>query len=51
MIVEWIAAGAAFGIKAFFAVFIFLLCCLIVLGLMAIVSYAMRGGEDDLRGD
>ena len=42
---EWVAAGAAFGIKAFFAVFIFLLCCLIVLGLMAIVSYALNGGR------
>ena len=38
--IEWIAAGAAFGIKAFFA-----LCCCAVLGMLAVLTMAL-GGDD-----
>lgn len=40
--VEWVAAGAAFGIKAFFAVFVFLLCCDAVLWLLNVLASAFR---------
>ena len=44
--VEWVAAGAAFGIKAFFAVFVFLLCAGVVLGLLALFGWVLGGGEE-----
>ena len=44
--VEWVAAGAAFGIKAFFAVFVFLLCAGVVLGLLALLGWALGGDEE-----
>ena len=43
---EWVAAGAAFGIKAFFAVFVFFLCCATVLGVLAIVARIFGGDEE-----
>lgn len=46
MIAEWIADGAAFGIKAFFAVVVFILCCGVTLGLLAVIAMVF-GGDDD----
>jgi hypothetical protein len=43
---EWVAAGAAFGIEAFFAVFVFALCCATVLGVLALVG-SLVGGDGD----
>ena len=43
---EWVAAGAAFGFKAFFAVLVFVLCCAAVLGVLAIVARIFRGDEE-----
>jgi hypothetical protein len=43
---EWVAAGAAFGIKAFFAVFVFALCCATVLGVLTALA-GVFGGRDD----
>lgn len=43
---EWVAAGAAFGFKAFFAVLVFLLCCAMVLGVLALVG-SLVGGDGD----
>ena len=47
MFAECVAAGAMFGIKAFFAVIVFLLCCATVLGIMTIISKAIGGDDDD----
>lgn len=45
---EWVAAGAAFGFKAFFAVLVFLLCVCTVLGLLTVVASVFGGrGEDE----
>lgn len=44
--VEWVAAGAAFGIKAFFAVFVFLLCAGVVLGVFAAMARIFGGDEE-----
>ena len=38
MFAEWVAIGVAFGVKAFFAVFIFGLLALLLLGLLGIIS-------------
>ncbi len=43
---EWVTVGAAFGIKAFFAVLVFLLCCGVVLGLLALLGQALGGDEE-----
>ena len=43
---EWVAAGAAFGFKAFFAVVVFLLCCATVLGILTAIA-SVFGGRDD----
>ncbi len=43
---EWVATGAAFGIKAFFAVFVFLLCAGVVLGLLALLGQLLGGDEE-----
>ena len=45
---EWVAAGAAFGIKAFFAVVVFLLCAGVVLGVLALLG-SVFGGNDGLQ--
>jgi hypothetical protein len=43
---EWVAQGAAFGIKAFFAVFVFALVCLAVLGLLSLIASVFGGGKE-----
>lgn len=43
---EWVAAGAAFGIKAFFAVVVFLLCVGVMLGVLALVGSLVGGGGE-----
>ena len=48
MFYEWVSAGAAFGIEAFFAVFTFLLFCGAVLGLCALIGSIMKAGSGDL---
>lgn len=48
---EWVAAGAAFGIKAFFAVVVFLLCCATVLGVLTALAGLFGGRSDDLDRD
>ena len=47
MFYEWVSEGAAFGVKAFFAVVIFGLCCAAVVGLIALVGMVI--GEDKKR--
>lgn len=45
---EWVAAGAAFGFKAFFAVLVFILCSATVLGLLTMLVGLFGGrGEDE----
>jgi hypothetical protein len=46
---EWVAAGAAVGIKAFFAVFVFALCCATVLGVLTALAGVFGGREEDDR--
>ena len=48
---EWVAVGAAFGIKAFFAVVVFLMCCGIILWLFALIASFFGGDEDDMDRD
>ena len=48
---EWVAAGAAFGIEAFFAVFVFALCCATVLGVLTALVGLFGGRSDDLDRD
>lgn len=43
---EWVSAGAAFGIKAFFAVVVFLLCCAAVFGVVAALASVIGGREE-----
>lgn len=38
MAYEWVIAGTAFGIKAFFAVLVFAFCAAIVLGLLTLIA-------------
>lgn len=45
--VEWMAVGVAAGFKAFFAVFVFLGCSGIVLGLIGGLLSVFGGGEDE----
>ena len=51
MFAEWFAEGAAFGFRAFFAVFVFLLCCGIILGLFGLIASFFGGNEDDMDRD
>ena len=48
---ECVADGAAFGIKAFFAVFVFALCCATVLGILTAIASVFGGHEDDMDRD
>ncbi len=48
---ECVAVGAAFGIKAFFAVFVFALCCCTVLGVLAAIASVFGGRKDDMDRD
>lgn len=43
---EWLAAGARIGFEAFFAVFVFLLCSGVVLGVLALVG-SLVGGDGE----
>ena len=45
MFAEWVAVGAAIGVKAFFAVFTFGLMALLVLSFVAALSRAFRRDE------
>ena len=45
MIGEWILEGAAFGIKAFMAVMVFLLCFSGIAGVVALIAGALGGVE------
>jgi hypothetical protein len=45
---DWVAAGAAFGIKAFFAVFVFALCCATVLGILSVLISIFGGQDNDM---
>ena len=46
MFAEWVTEGAAFGIKAFFAVLVFIAFCGAVVGLLGLGAKIM-GGEDE----
>lgn len=46
MFYEWVAAGAAFGFKAFFAVVVFLLCFAAVYGIITALSSVIGGREE-----
>ena len=48
MFAEWFAEGAAFGFRAFFAVFVFVLCCATVLGILTAIASVFGGREDDM---
>ena len=45
---EWCAAGAKIGVTAFFAAFVFLLCCATVLGILTAIASVFGGREDDM---
>ena len=49
MFYEWVTEGVAFGFKAFFAVFIFMLICAALLGFAALLGTVFKeaSGEDD----
>lgn len=51
MFYEWVAAGAAFGIKAFFAVVVFFLIAGGLIGLVGLIAGLLGGieKEDDPR--
>jgi hypothetical protein len=44
---EWVTAGAAFGIKAFFAVAVFGMFCVAIIGMIGLLSSVIKGAEDD----
>ena len=47
MFAEWVTTGTAIGIKAFFAAFVFLLCCGIILGLFGLIASFFGGRDED----
>lgn len=47
MFSEWVTAGAAFGISAFSALFVFGCMCAAVFGLLVIGGKLMGGADDD----
>ena len=51
MFAEWLAEGAAFGFRAFFAVFVFVLCSGIALMLFGLIASCFGGDEDDMDRD
>ena len=51
MVAEWVTAGVAFGVKAFFAVFIFGVLALAVLAIVAIIGNLMKGEPEDEKPD
>ena len=44
---EWIAAGAIFGIKAFFAVFTFILAVFLLWGVIVAIAALAKGDDDE----
>ena len=44
---EWFAEGAAFGFRAFFAVFVFVLCSGIALMLFGLIASFFGDSDDD----
>ena len=51
MFAEWVTQGVAFGVKAFFAVFIFAIICILIYGFIALVGAFMGGGADAKEND
>lgn len=49
MFYEWVAEGAAFGIKAFFAVAVFAMICAAVLGILGLVGRMFGDGNGRTR--
>lgn len=47
MFYEWVSKGAEIGVTAFFALFVFALCCAVVLGFTAMIGHAMHAGSGD----
>lgn len=46
MFLKWLTAGAAFGFKAFCAVFVFCGCAIVFLGLAAVLGHIFGGDGD-----
>jgi hypothetical protein len=51
MFAEWVTIGTEIGVKTFFAVFVFLLCSGIILGLFGLIASFFGGDEDDMDRD
>ena len=54
MFVDWLCVGVGFGIKAFFAVLVFVCCIAAILGIIGFLGNIMRiksGDDNDLGGD
>ena len=51
MFAEWVAEGAAFGVRAFFAALIFVLCSGIALMLFGLIASFFGGHGDDMDRD
>ena len=47
MFYEWVAAGAKFGISAFFAVFVFLMLCAAFMGFVTLVGSFFKAGRGE----
>ena len=47
MFAEWVTAGARIGFTAFFAVFIFIMCFAVVLGIAGIVGGFIKAGDGE----
>lgn len=43
---DWVAIGASIGIKAFFAIAVFVAFCVAVLGILSLGAKVMGGGGD-----
>ena len=47
MFAEWVSHGAEIGVTAFFAISVFLMCCAVIFGLMALVGNFIKAGSGD----
>lgn len=47
MIKEWLLIGAEFGFSAFAAVFVFCVCCIAAMSVVAILGRIIGGGNQD----
>ena len=47
MFYEWVAAGAKFGISAFFAVFVFLMFCAAFMGFVTLIGSFFKAGNGE----